>query len=150
MTDEWLPRSRRRDPSTSHAAGREYERQTIRPDSPRHQALQAYEFIPDGLTGPELEEEVGGGLDHKETCRKRINELERMRLVKKTGVQRPNLRSARRSMCNVYIITDLGLRALRRLDAGKTWPPPGFILPPPQRSKKPRRPDGDSPVQRDQ
>jgi hypothetical protein len=72
-----------------------------------------------------MQDEVRGGIDNMETARKRVNELEKWwKVIKKTGVQRPNLRSARQRLCNVYIITDLGVRALRRLDAGKKWPPP--------------------------
>lgn len=120
---EYVPRSRTSDPATSHAAGAEFEDTRIVPNSPRHTALRPFEYVTDGLTAPELQEEVGGGLDNKETIRKRVSELEDGRLILWTGVTRPNYRSARKRQCRIYILTDLGLRALRRLEAGKTWPP---------------------------
>ena len=119
-----VPRSRKTDPDTSHWAGAEFEKvHKIKPDSLHHRVLSAFAFVTDGLTGPEMQEELGGGLDIKETTRKRINELERwFGVIKKTGVTRPNYRSGRNRQCHVYVITNRGIRALYRLNAGKAWP----------------------------
>jgi hypothetical protein len=117
-----LPRSRNTDPGTSHAAGHEYEDQRIQPGSPRHRALQPFASHETGLTGPEVQELVGGNLDTKETIRKRINELHHARLIETTGNTRPNLRSHRHRQCRIYTITPLGRAVLSLLDAGRPWP----------------------------
>ena len=116
------PRSRNTDVWTSHNAGAEYEDVKIEPNSIRHRVLRCWEFVTDGSTAPEMQDEFKAfGIDTMETARKRVSELDHWGLLKRTGVTRPNLRSKRKRPCHVYVITAKGERALRRLDLGKTW-----------------------------
>lgn len=116
---DYVPRARNTDPWTSHVAAEPWndvmKAKVIRPNKKHHLVLSTFEFATDGLNAAEAAHDSG-----YKFAWKRFSELERFGLLRCTGVPRTGDEGMPQL---VWLITEDGLRALRRLDAGKTWPP---------------------------